>query len=165
MHNTMKVLVFVACLMSVCFSFPGIRDFIPNGYTVPNPCKRGTGNSIWPGVGHSNIYGRGQLNQFGMDFMDEFYTYTERLCNKDSDGDGKSNGEELGDPNCTWYYSSSQTLEPAIGHPVYSFLETQLRHLRFLNDQNASRVICRICEPMDDKKCKRKNKKLKITEK
>jgi len=24
------------------------------------------------------------------------------LCAKDSDGDGMTNGEELGDPNCVW---------------------------------------------------------------
>jgi dopamine beta-monooxygenase len=31
-----------------------------------------------------------------------FQTWTPELCRKDSDGDGKSNGEELGDPNCEW---------------------------------------------------------------
>lgn len=24
------------------------------------------------------------------------------LCQRDSDGDGKTNGEELGDPDCVW---------------------------------------------------------------
>ena len=28
--------------------------------------------------------------------------WTEDLCKEDSDGDGKTNGEELGDANCTW---------------------------------------------------------------
>ena len=31
-----------------------------------------------------------------------FQTWTVELCRKDSDGDGKTNGEELGDPDCVW---------------------------------------------------------------
>lgn len=38
------------------------------------------------------------------------------LCNKDSDGDMKSNGEELGDPHCVW--SKGKKPEgPATSHP------------------------------------------------
>ena len=29
-------------------------------------------------------------------------TWTDDLCNADTDADGKTNGEELGDPDCTW---------------------------------------------------------------
>ena len=29
-------------------------------------------------------------------------SWTTALCNADSDGDGVSNGAELGDPNCIW---------------------------------------------------------------
>ena len=29
-------------------------------------------------------------------------TWSETLCSMDSDGDGRSNGEELGDPDCVW---------------------------------------------------------------
>ena len=28
--------------------------------------------------------------------------WDQTLCEKDSDGDGKSNGQELGDPECQW---------------------------------------------------------------
>jgi hypothetical protein len=34
------------------------------------------------------------------DFAAAGYTWTVELCNKDSDGDGHSNGAELGDPDC-----------------------------------------------------------------
>lgn len=38
------------------------------------------------------------------------------ICNEDSDKDGKTNGEELGDPNCVW--RPGQTPDGnAIGHP------------------------------------------------
>ena len=30
------------------------------------------------------------------------FEWTEDLCKQDSDKDGRTNGEELGDPDCTW---------------------------------------------------------------
>lgn len=50
------------------------------------------------------------------DFAAAGHTWTVDLCRKDSDGDGKSNGEELGDPNCTWV--AGNTAEgKSTGHP------------------------------------------------
>merc|ERR1711894_215953 len=123
----MKIPIIIACLVSVCYPHPYLQDFIPNGHDVPNPCKGGT-SKVWAGVGHTNISGGGQLNQFGQDFFDNLYYYTPSLCNMDSDGDGQINGVELGDPNCTWYYGTPERAAPAIGHPG-------------------------ICEPMDDMEC------------
>ena len=40
------------------------------------------------------------LNAFGVDFMLAGYEWTAELCLKDSDGDGLTNGEGLGDPCC-----------------------------------------------------------------
>ena len=34
----------------------------------------------------------------------------------DSDGDGATNGEELGDPNCVWVYGGAPESTPT-GHP------------------------------------------------
>ncbi len=31
-----------------------------------------------------------------------FQKWDKCLCERDSDGDGMTNGEELGDPDCTW---------------------------------------------------------------
>ena len=44
------------------------------------------------------------LNAFGVDFMLAGYEWTAELCLKDSDGDGLTNGEELGDPCCVWSF-------------------------------------------------------------
>ena len=38
------------------------------------------------------------------------------ICNLDSDGDGKTNGEELGDPNCVWTKGETPN-GPATSHP------------------------------------------------
>jgi hypothetical protein len=46
--------------------------------------------------------GGGALNTFGEDFFASDTMWTTSLCEKDSDGDGATNGEELGDPCCVW---------------------------------------------------------------
>lgn len=47
-------------------------------------------------------------NQFGMDFKSAGYNWTTAFCQKDSDGDGLTNGEELGDPCCVWLSESGE---------------------------------------------------------
>ena len=68
------------------------RSRIPNGEVVPGV------NAL----GHANLKGGGMLNAFGKDFKAAGYAWTTELCKKDSDGDGESNGLELGDPCCLW---------------------------------------------------------------
>ena len=43
--------------------------------------------------------------------------WTEELCREDSDQDGRTNGEELGDPDCTWEIGNQPTLTEGITHP------------------------------------------------
>ena len=80
-------------------AFPEFKFRIPNGPNIPNPCKPG---ETWFGVGHLNYLGAGPLNAFGLAFKKAGFRWTEELCKADSDGDGRTNGFELGDPNCTW---------------------------------------------------------------
>eukprot|EP01114_Cavostelium_apophysatum_P010197 TRINITY_DN2368_c0_g1_i2.p1 TRINITY_DN2368_c0_g1~~TRINITY_DN2368_c0_g1_i2.p1 ORF type:complete len:1022 (-),score=215.75 TRINITY_DN2368_c0_g1_i2:37-3102(-) len=87
------------------------RDNIPNGYFVP--CVSGECLGYCAGVGHINSDGTmGCLggehpthanNQFGLD-IERFgnYFWNRQVCLQDSDGDLKSNGDELGDPCCIW---------------------------------------------------------------
>ena len=42
--------------------------------------------------------------------------WTRALCEADSDGDGESNGEELGDPSCVWKKGHTPA-QPASSHP------------------------------------------------
>ena len=46
-------------------------------------------------------YGGGARNSFGMDY-DRNGKRWANVCELDSDQDGFTNGEELGDPNCQW---------------------------------------------------------------
>ena len=41
------------------------------------------------------------------------------LCTHDSDGDGMTNGEELGDPNCVWSLGDLPEFLEAPSHPGY----------------------------------------------
>ena len=40
---------------------------------------------------------------------------------KDSDGDGRTNGEELGDPKCRWVQGQLTDQSKPISHPGKSF--------------------------------------------
>jgi cytochrome c peroxidase len=42
------------------------------------------------------------LNTFGMEYRDNGKIWNAAIAQKDSDGDGVSNGKELGDPDGTW---------------------------------------------------------------
>ncbi|XP_055888284.1 temptin-like [Biomphalaria glabrata] len=87
----------VCCLLlGVAYGYPDYSSLIPNGNRVFHL------GALWPGVGHTLRNGGGPLNSFGIDFRNNNYVWNVTLCAKDSDGDRRTNGEELGDPNCTW---------------------------------------------------------------
>ncbi|XP_071091030.1 temptin-like [Haliotis cracherodii] len=105
----------VLCVVAVVVAKPPYQDEIPNGKLVPHPCNKGL---IWNAVGHTNadLGGAQNLNQFGRDFRAEGHAWTQALCQKDSDNDGFTNGQELGDPQCTWR-TGTVPVWPATGHP------------------------------------------------
>ena len=112
----MKFFLRIALTTSTVFAFPQYSDLIPNGKSVPNPNPQG---GIWAGVGHENAAGGGPLNPFGEDFRLNNFVWTEQLCQTDSDGDGRSNGVELGDPDCVWSPGDIPA-EPSLSHPGLS---------------------------------------------
>ncbi|XP_048241391.1 dopamine beta-hydroxylase-like isoform X1 [Haliotis rufescens] len=91
------------------------RDSIPNGRNVPHPCVSG---EMWQGVGHSNPAGGGDRNQFGIDFASQGRTWA-NVCNMDSDGDGMTNGQELGDPQCIWTTGATPARTTELTHPGF----------------------------------------------
>ncbi|XP_064600381.1 temptin-like [Liolophura sinensis] len=125
----MKDLVAAALLfISLAYvdGFSQYATLIPNGNQVPNPCA---GGGIWSAVGHSTLAGGGPRNAFGTAFRVNNYIWNTVLCRADSDGDGISNGAELGDALCRWTPGSNRRLGRPTGHPG-------------------------ICEPLNSRRCR-----------
>ncbi|EDV19971.1 uncharacterized protein TRIADDRAFT_32734, partial [Trichoplax adhaerens] len=95
-------------------SYDNYLDRIPNSNNVPNPCNP---SAKWYGIGHIATAGAGARNPFGTDFAKTGRTWSTTLCQMDSDGDGKTNGAELGDPNCVWTEGSTPPSTTGISHP------------------------------------------------
>ena len=98
-----------SCLLACVLAHRQYLDAIPNGQTF---VEWG-----WPAIGHvaplphklgdvkkkaSTGAIRFARNRFGADFAAAGFKWTEMLCRRDSDDDGRTNGEELGDPHCSW---------------------------------------------------------------
>jgi hypothetical protein len=92
------------------------RDDIPNSVNIHSVAA----------LGHANPMGGGSLNSFGKDFRAHKYKWTKELCELDSDGDGKTNGEELGDPCCSWLPGQIPSRVWAISHPGDVYKTTYL---------------------------------------
>ncbi|VDI33513.1 Hypothetical predicted protein [Mytilus galloprovincialis] len=108
-----KFVTLLLVISPMVLSRPNFRDLIPNGYHVPNPCRI---PATWNPVGHYNPEHYTNLkNPFGVDFRANGFKWNATICRKDSDGDGMTNGEELGDSNCSWH--SGQKSSNPIGHP------------------------------------------------
>ena len=121
----------IASLAQLIEAFPSYDAKIPNGNRVPHPCIVG---DTWKGVGHELQQGQGPLNRFGRDFLSAGKQWTRALCQMDSDGDGKTNGQELGDPNCQWQEGQMPSISQS----------SQLSHPG-------------VCEPIDSDRCKIQN--------
>ncbi|KAH9488419.1 hypothetical protein Btru_067383 [Bulinus truncatus] len=124
-----KKLLGLPLLFSTCLCYAFYKDRIPNGHNIPHPCIP---NYRWSGVGHFNRNGGGQTNAFGQDFASHGHQWSKSLCLQDSDGDGRTNGQELGDSDCTWTQNQSRSSTVNITHPG-------------------------VCEPLNNPTCKLKN--------
>jgi len=125
----MNLLPLLAVLPALVLSYQHFQEKIPNGDRVPHPFRT---NYVWSGVGHANENGGGRRNPFGRDFARNSYIWDSCICKHDSDGDGKTNGEELGDPDCVWRPGSQPSVNTGLTHPG-------------------------ICEPVDSELCQDKN--------
>jgi len=112
-------LLLLPLLLHVANARPSYRALIPNGFSVPD----GDGGTCFA-PGHTSCYGGGSRNQFGVDLQQAGFQWTVDLCMKDSDGDGISNGYELGDPCCRWASDSAEppalTDTSQLSHPGLS---------------------------------------------
>uniref|UniRef100_A0A2C9K6P8 DOMON domain-containing protein n=1 Tax=Biomphalaria glabrata TaxID=6526 RepID=A0A2C9K6P8_BIOGL len=112
MHPETLCILFL--LLTYSWAYPSYQDQIPNGKNVMHPCIP---NYTWPGVGHQNKNGGGARNPFGEAFAREGHQWTKALCATDTDGDGRTNGEELGDPSCVWAPGKTPSRTVNITHP------------------------------------------------
>jgi len=81
----------IALAGAVCL----VNGFENDERNLPNGDR---GSRIGDSWGHSS---NGRVNQFGNDYKNVGENWAQ-LCLIDTDGDGFTNGEELGDPDCTW---------------------------------------------------------------
>jgi dopamine beta-monooxygenase len=99
-------------LASASFAHSFYNSRFPNSARVTD-CS----GSAVAAAGHVRTSGGGPRNQFGIDFSNAGRTWTTALCQMDSDGDGVSNGAELGDPSCTWTEGAVPQFDTGITHP------------------------------------------------
>lgn len=84
--------ILAACALANVIAFPAFVQRIPNGGNTEG------GTAL---IAHVKESG-GRLNAFGKAFNKAGKQWTKELCQADSDGDGQTNGQELGDPCCVW---------------------------------------------------------------
>jgi predicted ferric reductase len=105
------VVTVIVGLLAVARGFPSYQDNIPNGRNVKFD------GEAWDAVGHNSRDSGSELNPFGEAFAAAGYQWSTELCSSDSDSDGQSNGEELGDPDCIWTPGTTASRTSDIRHP------------------------------------------------
>jgi hypothetical protein len=81
-----------------------LNGYIPNAESLyPVVLGHGGAHVVASSGGNVDAFGRDLFNNSGLFHTSGLLsTAWARICALDSDGDGRSNGEELGDPACTW---------------------------------------------------------------
>jgi dopamine beta-monooxygenase len=102
----------VILLISEVLSHSEYQSKIPNGNNVYHLGQK------WPGVGHNAAGGGGIRNPFGIDW-EKTHEWTTEFCQLDSDNDGLTNGQELGDPECIWKVGDTPARDHDITHPGF----------------------------------------------
>mmetsp|Transcript_37263 Transcript_37263/g.100819 ORF Transcript_37263/g.100819 Transcript_37263/m.100819 type:complete len:537 (-) Transcript_37263:480-2090(-) len=123
-------LLALAFLPPLVLAYPSYRTRVPNGIRVACPpgargCRVGDAGagepaSVCSGLGHASCAGADlPLNPFGEALRGAGYRWTQALCSADSDGDGFTNGEELGDPCCLWHEGDAASAYMASWSPTH----------------------------------------------
>lgn len=103
----MNTLLLLLVIVSVVDCYPAYKKQLPNADGIDGVAA----------LGHESPSGGGDRNKFGIDFAKNSRTWT-NICQLDSDDDGLTNGQELGDPCCEWTASNPTTLiTEGLSHP------------------------------------------------
>lgn len=106
--NVTKVLLYLLVLLSTYSSaYPQYNNNVPNGNLIP-PSALELGH---PG-GATKRY-----TQFANQYVSSGRKWTRDLCMDDADGDGQSNGLEMGDPCCKWVQGSAPLFTTGLSDP------------------------------------------------
>ncbi|KAK3089982.1 hypothetical protein FSP39_008185 [Pinctada imbricata] len=110
-----------------CPCYPTFGNNLAADLALVN-CENGNSFDL-RNIGHGGMCGKESRvhNDFGLDYKnlkDAGYAADEIwpiLCEMDSDNDNRTNGEELGDPNCAWRKCETGTCTKttAVSHPGY----------------------------------------------
>ncbi|GMF37385.1 unnamed protein product [Phytophthora fragariaefolia] len=113
--RTMRLATCIAAATTGCAYLPASVEGVPMFVTrIPN------GDNV-PGVkalGHEDTTGEESVrNVFGIAFEEAGTEWTKELCEADSDEDGQTNGQELGDPCCVWAEGGTPQWSDDVTHP------------------------------------------------
>ncbi len=86
-------------------------------YVALNPNGASVGRPPVAAIGHIATSGGGNRNAYGIAFAANGHKWSKDLCLQDSDGDGYTNGFELGDPCCIWVQGQTPQITDDISHP------------------------------------------------
>ena len=101
-QRLMSSMIVVLLIVEIVYTWahPRFQKELPNianGEKIPGK----------PVLGHSSNTYIQDLDVFGEAFRKAGFRWTKEFCQEDSDGDGQSNGHELGDPFCCYIKVSS----------------------------------------------------------
>eukprot|EP01006_Ploeotia_vitrea_P000734 TRINITY_DN103551_c0_g1_i1.p1 TRINITY_DN103551_c0_g1~~TRINITY_DN103551_c0_g1_i1.p1 ORF type:complete len:869 (+),score=374.64 TRINITY_DN103551_c0_g1_i1:32-2608(+) len=116
------VVVLLALLAPSASAHRRYLKHFPNPSSLP--CPAGVdchGRGVCAGFGHRDCI-NGKETDFGEAFEDEGEAWNVKLCRADHDGDGKTNGDEMGDPCCVFNYGDTPDVTDTtkLGNPSFA---------------------------------------------
>ncbi|DAZ99342.1 TPA: hypothetical protein N0F65_005193 [Lagenidium giganteum] len=114
MQSPVRLATIVAVVATAALSLHSADAKASYVAKIPN----GDGVTGVAALGHVDPAGGGERNKFGLAFAKASYKWTKELCEADSDGDGQTNGQELGDPCCEWTTDNAKLQrKDGLSHP------------------------------------------------
>jgi hypothetical protein len=104
----MKILLYTTLLFRSSSAYPQYNNNVPNGNLIPPSAIE---------LGHPNGNTKLPYTPFANAYVSNGRKWTKMLCTADSDGDGQSNGLEMGDPCCVWVSGAAPQFTTDLSNP------------------------------------------------